>query len=73
MKVIINRKYDRDPYLTACEAIGAIPITFISQNLTHQELMMKHHGLGILGARAFGKVLEVISFPSFYSSNVVVE
>lgn len=56
--VIINRKYDRDPYLTACEAIGAIPITFISQNLGNHELVMRHHGLGVLGSRAFGKVLE---------------
>ncbi|KAJ3301668.1 hypothetical protein HDV03_000509 [Kappamyces sp. JEL0829] len=56
--VIINRKIERDPYLTACRALDVVPVSFISQRLGKSEIVMKHHGLGALGARALGKVLE---------------
>jgi hypothetical protein len=56
--IILNRQINKDPYLTACEALNIVPVTYIQQNLAQKELSLPFHGLGPLGARALGKVLE---------------
>jgi hypothetical protein len=56
--VILNREIDKDPYVTACEALNVVPVSFISQNLGNPELSIQYHGLGPRGSRALGKVLE---------------
>jgi hypothetical protein len=58
MIVIVNRKINRDPYETACQALDIVPVSYIAKNLDNSEIVMKYHGLGAPGARAFGKVLE---------------
>jgi uncharacterized protein YjbI with pentapeptide repeats len=55
---IINRKINKDPYLTACEALEIAPTSYIMENLGSSELKLAHHGIGPLGSRALGKVLE---------------
>jgi hypothetical protein len=56
--VILNRQVNKDPYLTACEALNIVPVSYIQQNLAQKELSLPFHGLGPLGSRALGKVLE---------------
>ena len=56
--MILNREIDKDPYLTACEALNVVPVSFILQNLGNSELSLHHRGLGPSGSRALGKVLE---------------
>ncbi len=35
-----------------------VPVSNVSRALQTSEILLKHHGLGALGARALGKVLE---------------
>jgi hypothetical protein len=56
--VILNKKVNKDAYLTACEALNVIPLTIISKNLNGNTMVLPYHGIGPVGARALGKVLE---------------
>jgi hypothetical protein len=68
----LNKEINKDPYLTACEALDIIPSSYISKNITSSAIIMPHHGIGAKGARALGKVLEVFDC-SIQKNDTVLE
>ena len=48
---IIERRVTKDPYITACEALGVVPVSHVIEQLGKTELKIPNHGLGANGAR----------------------
>lgn len=45
-------------YIRECNALGVIPVSFFQRHVTDKVFIMRHHGLGPLGAKAIAKPLE---------------
>lgn len=46
-------------YIQECNRLGVIPASYFVRHIHDQKFIMKHHGLGPLGAKAIVKPLEV--------------
>ncbi|KAI8911457.1 hypothetical protein EDD86DRAFT_188553 [Gorgonomyces haynaldii] len=55
---ILQRDNRKDPYLKACKTFSISPVSFLTQRLGQQEIVMRYHGLGIFGAQALAQVLQ---------------
>jgi hypothetical protein len=55
----MNRNTAQDPYIKACKTLGVAPVSYIINNINSSELIMKHHGIGALGAQCLAQVLDV--------------
>lgn len=47
----------RKAYLDACSQLGIIPVSFVVEHITREQIDIKHHGLGPSGARAIAFAL----------------
>ena len=46
-------------YIKECNRVGVIPISYFQRHIQDTRFVMRHHGLGPLGAKAISKPLEV--------------
>lgn len=56
---IIERKDSRNPYIMACKVLGVVPVSTMIDALDSSEIKLAHYGIGIRGAEALAKSLEV--------------
>lgn len=47
----------RKAYRDACSQLGIIPVSFVIEHITREEINIKHHGLGPSGAQAIAFAL----------------
>ena len=47
----------RKAYKEACAQLGIIPVSFVLEHITEEEVNIKHHGLGPSGAKAIAIAL----------------
>lgn len=47
----------RKAYRGACAQLGIVPVSFVLEHMTNEELDVKHHGLGPSGAKAVAMAL----------------
>ena len=47
----------RKAYRDACSQLGIIPVSFVIEHITREEINIKHHGLGPSGAQAISFAL----------------
>lgn len=47
----------RKAYREACKQLGIVPVSFVLEHITDEELDIKHHGLGPSGAKAVASAL----------------
>ena len=64
MPVFLDEREEHDTtgrtqYASACDRLGIVPVSYFSRHITDQEIVMRYHGLGPLGAKAIAKVLRV--------------
>lgn len=55
-----REEYDptgRKAYRDACSQLGIIPVSFVLEHITREQIDIKHHGLGPTGARAIAFAL----------------
>ena len=58
-----TEEYDQSgikDYIRECNRMGVIPVSYFKRHIEDRAFVMKHHGLGPLGAKAIAKPLEVI-------------
>ena len=53
LSIVLGRKAYRD----ACSQLGIIPVSFVLEHITREQIDIKHHGLGPTGARAIAFAL----------------
>ena len=46
-------------YIDECNRVGVIPVSYFQRHCHDKAFVMRHHGLGPLGAKAISKPLEV--------------
>ena len=46
-------------YIHECNQLGVIPVSYFKQHILQTSFVMRHHGLGPLGAKAIAKSLTV--------------
>ena len=46
-------------YVVECNRLGVIPVSYFQRHCHDKAFVMRHHGLGPLGAKAIAKPLEV--------------
>ena len=46
-------------YIVECNRLGVIPVSYFQRHCHDKAFVMRHHGLGPLGAKAISKPLEV--------------
>ena len=51
------RLLGRKAYRDACSQLGIIPVSFVIEHITREEINIKHHGLGPTGAQAIAAAL----------------
>jgi hypothetical protein len=58
---IIERKDTRNSYIMACKVLGVVPVSTMIDALASSEIKLAHYGIGVRGAEALAKSLEVWS------------
>lgn len=56
----LRKEFDptgRKAYRDACTQLGIVPVSFVLEHITDEELDIKHHGLGPSGAKAVATAL----------------
>ena len=56
---IIDRKDARNPYIMSCKVLGVVPVSSLIDALSSSEIRLAHYGIGVKGAQALAKSLEV--------------
>lgn len=56
---IIDRKDTRNPYIMSCKVLGVVPVSSMIEALASSEIKLAHYGIGVRGAEALAKSLEV--------------
>lgn len=52
-------------YIRECNKLGVIPVSYFEKHIEDRAFVMKHHGLGPLGAKAIAKPLEVSVYNTY--------
>ena len=55
-------------YLETCNELGVVPVSYFVRHMKDETLVMRHHGLGPLGAKAIALPLVVSMMTSFTPS-----